>query len=258
MVKGRHFLWHQAMLYIALALLCILPAWSCGKKVKLVYISPGEFMMGSPDSEKDRGSDEGPQHHVRISKGFYMSVTEVTQGQWKAVMGSEPSSFQLNDDNLPVDSISYTDAVEFCCKLSQKEGKGYRLPTEAEWEYACRAGTTTRFYFGDRDSQLSDYAWHAGNSRRKTHTVGQKKPNAFGLYDMHGNVRELCSDWYDEGYYSQSPADDPKGSSTGKKRVLRGGCWYDDAGYCRVATRHYVSLVYSGYDIGFRLVLDIN
>jgi len=221
-------------------------------------------MMGSPDSEKYRHSNEVPQHRVRISKGFYMSVTEVTQAQWQAVMGSNPSCFFKGflglgkNEDLPVECVEWDDAVEFCRKLSQKEGKGYRLPTEAEWEYACRAGTTTRFYFGDGDSQLSDYAWHAGNSRRKTHTVGQKKPNAFGLYDMHGNVSELCSDWYDEGYYSQSPADDPKGPSTGQYFVRRGGCWYDDARYCRVATRNHVSPVHSGYDIGFRVVQDLN
>jgi len=271
MAKGRNLLWQQAMSYLVLALLCILPAWSCGKKavkpqakdsniatnsigMKLIYIPPGEFMMGSPDSEKDRHSDEGPQHRVRISKGFYMSVTEVTQAQCKAVMGSNPSSFQ--GDDLPVEQASWNDAIEFCNKLSQKEGKGYRLPTEAEWEYACRAGSTTRFYFGDGDSQLSHYAWYDVNSGSKTHRVGKKKPNAFGLYDMHGNVLEWCSDWYDAGYYSQSPGDDPKGPSTGQYRVFRGGRWGSSANSCRVAARNFLTPVDCSFSLGFRLVLD--
>jgi formylglycine-generating enzyme required for sulfatase activity len=278
MAKGRNLLWQQAMSYLAMALLCILPAWSCGKKavkpqakdsnivtnsigMKLILIPPGEFMMGSPDSEKYRQSDEGPQHRVRISKGFYMSVTEVTQAQWQAVMGSNPSLFKGflgldKNDDLPVECVSWNDAVEFCRKLSQKEGKSYRLPTEAEWEYACRAGTTTRFYFGDSDSQLSDYAWCDEDSGNKTYPVGQKKPNAFGLYDMHGNVWEWCSDWYDENYYSESPADDPKGPSTGQYLVLRGGSWSNLASSCRVANRDYSGPNLHTNYIGFRLVQD--
>jgi formylglycine-generating enzyme required for sulfatase activity len=271
MAKGRNLLWQQAMSYLVLALLCILPAWSCGKKavkpqakdsnivtnsigMELVCIPPGEFMMGSPANEEGRNSGEGPQHRVKISKGFYMNVTEVTQAQWKTVMGNNPSYFK--GDDLPVEMVSWDDAVEFCRRLSQKEGKGYRLPTEAEWEYACRAGSTTRFCYGDSDTSLVDYAWYTNNSIGKTHPVGQKKPNAFGLYDMHGNVWECCSDWYDAGYYSQSPGDDPKGTSTGQYRVLRGGGWNHVASYCRVAYRYNDTPDNHNYFIGFRLVLD--
>jgi formylglycine-generating enzyme required for sulfatase activity len=221
--------------------------------MKLVYIPPGEFMMGSPDSEKDRFSREGPQHRVRITKGFYMTVTEVTQAQWKAVMGNNPSNFK--DDDLPVAQVSWDYAVEFCSRLSQKEGKGYRLPTEAEWEYACRAGTTTRFYFGDNDSMLSDYAWYYENTGTKTLPVGKKKPNSFGLYDMHGNVSEWCSDWYDEDYYSQSPVDDPKGPSTGQYRVIRGGSWNYLPRLSRSANRIGRLPDHSDYGFGFRVVV---
>jgi formylglycine-generating enzyme required for sulfatase activity len=215
-------------------------------------------MMGSPDSEKDRQSDEGPQHRVRITKGFYMGVTEVTQRQWKAVMGSEPSSFRLNDDNLPVDSISWTDAVRFCWELSDKEGKTYRLPTEAEWEYACRAGTTTRFYFGDNYSMLSDYGWSGENGGWKTHPVGQKKPNAFGLYDMHGNVWEWCSDWHQSDYYTGRPNPDvnPTGPVSSLHRVCRGGSWHFNQRSCRSAIRLRDSPNERCYDGGFRVVLD--
>jgi formylglycine-generating enzyme required for sulfatase activity len=230
--------------------------------MKLVYIPPGELTMGSPDSEKNREIDEGPQHKVRISKGFYMGIYEVTQAQCQAVMGSNPSSFQSDDLRVkPVSGYgpaSWNDAVEFCSRLSQKEGKGYRLPTEAEWEYACRAGSTTRFCYGDRDKSLGDYAWYRNNSGGRIHPVGQKKPNAFGLYDMHGNVQEWCSDWYDAGYYSQSPVDNPKGPSTGLFRVLRGGdyWWLRLPSPCRSASRDRNPPNACGSAIGFRVVLD--
>jgi len=193
-----------------------------GVTMKLVRIPRGKFMMGSPDSEQDRHPDEGPQHEVTISKPFYLGLTEVTQTQYQAVMGANPSQFK--GPTNPVESVSWDDAVLFCRKLSEKTGKTFRLPTEAEWEYACRAGTRTRFSFGDSESILGDYAWWGGNSGGKTHPVAQKKPNAWGLYDMVGNVWEWCADWY--GTYSSGASTDPQGNIPDGHRVVRGGSWW--------------------------------
>ena len=149
-------------------------------------------MMGSPSSEPKREKDE-KQHRVTLTKGFYMGATEVTQSQWKAIMGNNPSYFK--GDNRPVEKVSWDDCQEFIRELNLQEGGNkYRLPTEAEWEYTCRAGTTTRFCFGDSESRLGDYAWYSSNSSSKTHPVSRKKPNVWGLYDMHGNVWEWCED----------------------------------------------------------------
>jgi formylglycine-generating enzyme required for sulfatase activity len=201
--------------------------------MKLVLIPAGEFMMGSEDGD----DDEKPRHRVRITRPFYLGATEVTQGQYQAVTGENPSRFKGSDD-LPVETVRWNEAVAFCNKLSQKEGlkpyyqfgdgeqsggNGYRLPTEAEWEYACRAGSSSRYAFGDDESSLGDYAWFNGNSAAKTHPVGQKKPNAWGLFDMHGNVWEWCWDGYDEKYYSDSPSADPSGSLKASVRVFRSG-----------------------------------
>jgi len=171
--------------------------------MKLVYIPAGVFDMGSADGD----SDEKPVHKVQITKGFYMGQYEVTQAQYESVMGSNPSYFK--GENNPVEEVSWEEAVAFCKKLSSRENKTYRLPTEAEWEYACRAGSTTKYCFGDSESQLGDYAWNDKNSNFSTHPVGQKQQNNWGLYDMHGNVYEWCQDWYGENYYSGSPAIDP-------------------------------------------------
>ena len=190
-----------------------------GVTMKLVRIRPGKFMMGSPDFEQGHEGPECPQHEVTISKAFYMGVTEVTQAQYEAVMGKNPS--HVKGPTNPVESVPWDNAVLFCRKLSEKTGKTLRLPTEAEWEYACRAGTTTRFSFGDSESVLGDYAWHKGNSGGKTHPVAQKKPNAWGLYDMHGNVREYCADWL--GSYPTGTSTDPQGAASGVYRVARGG-----------------------------------
>jgi formylglycine-generating enzyme required for sulfatase activity len=194
-----------------------------GVTMKLVLIHPGKFMMGSPDSEQGRRDDEGPQHEVEITKPFYMGATEVTQAQYEVVMGTNPSHFK--GPTNPVDSVTWDEAAEFCRKLSEKTRKTARLPTAAEWEYACRAGTKTRFSFGDSDSLLGDYAWCQSNSRGKTNPVGQKKPNAWGLYDMHGNVAEWCADWY--GPYSSVASKDPQGAASGGGRVVRGGAGRD-------------------------------
>ncbi|MFA4987129.1 MAG: formylglycine-generating enzyme family protein, partial [Candidatus Brocadiia bacterium] len=204
----------------------------------LVAISPGSFLMGS-----ERGSyDEKPLHRVTLTNAFFMGATEVTQAQYRAVMNVSPSYFK--GDDLPADSVSWSDAVEFCRKLTEAERKKgnlpdglvYRLPTEAEWEHCCRAGSTTEFAFGDDEGRLVDYAWFSRNSGNTTHPVGIKKPNAWGLYDLHGNVWEWCYDWYADKY-QMGDQTDPMGPATGQFRVLRGGSWPFIAGYCRSAIR---------------------
>ncbi len=219
--------------------------------MNLAYIPAGTFEMGSPASEDGRFDNE-TQHKVTISKKFLMGTTPVTQAQWTAVMGNNPSDFK--GDDLPVEQVSYDDAIAFCDKLSQKEGKHYRLPTEAEWEYACRAGTTSSFYTGEGDAALDQAGWYSGNSGNTTHPVGQKKPNAWGLYDMHGNVWQWCSDWY--GDYPQGDATDPQGPDGGTARVLRGGAWYYDPRFCRCAYRDGGAPDYRNGYFGFRIVLD--
>ncbi len=211
-----------------------------GKSVKLemVLIPAGEFMMGSPDSDKDAQSLDKPLHRVRITKPFYLGKYLVTQEQWQTVMGSNPSYFK--GPKNPVEQISWNDCQAFLSKLNAKtgeEGGKFQLPSEAQWEYACRAGSTTRYCFGDDESRLGEYAWFSGNSRVGAHPVGEKKPNAWGLYDIHGNVWEWCADWYDWDYYRKSPADDPTGPTTGSRRVFRGGGWIRSAVYCRSADR---------------------
>ena len=239
--------------------------------MKLVYIPAGEFMMGSSRSAaqlareyetwEERFTDEFPQHQVRISEGFWMGQTEVTQGQYKSVMNAQPWSGEdsvQESANNPAVHVTWDDAAAFCRKLSQQEGKTYRLPTEAEWEYACRAGTTTEFSFGDSDSSLGDHAWFYDNAskvgQKYAHSVGQKKPNPWGLYDMHGNVWECCSDWYDEDYYSNSPSVDPKGPPLGAYRSLRGGSWGGDELNLRCSMRSYLSPDYRLHFVGFRVV----
>jgi len=218
--------------------------------IEFVYIPPGSFMMGSPTNY-----DEEKQHHVILTKGFSMQTTEVTQGQWRAVMGSNPSYFSNCGDNCPVENVSWNDVQEFISKLNRKEGGSrYRLPTEAEWEYAARAGSTTRFCFGYEDSRLAEYAWYDVNSGISTHSVAQKKPNAWGLYDMHGNVWEWCQDWY--GDYPSGSVTDPTGPSWGSLRVFRGGGWDNFAKLCRSALRNRYLPDYRHNSLGFRLALS--
>ncbi|MGI9445090.1 MAG: formylglycine-generating enzyme family protein [Rubripirellula sp.] len=199
---------------------------SIGMKFKL--IPAGTFTMG-----------EGKEaHEVTLTKSFKMGVHEVTQAEYEQVMGVNPSKFK--GANNPVEMVTWEDAVEFCRRLSEltaekAAGNVYRLPTEAEWEYVCRAGTTTKFSFGDDESEFGEYAWHRGNSNYKTHPVGGKKPNAWGLYDMHGNVWEWCQDWY--GDYPSGTVTDPTGAAQGSIRVLRGGSRYITAEFCRSAYR---------------------
>jgi formylglycine-generating enzyme required for sulfatase activity len=179
---------------------------SVGVEMELVW--PGQFIMGSPESDKEAYSDEKPQHHVVISRPYYLGCCPVTQAQWRAVMGENPSYYK--GVNLPVEQVSWYMCQEFCRRLESLEGQAegtYSLPTEAEWEYACRAGTTTRYPFGDDAADLGDYAWHAANSGNKTHPVGGKKSNAWGLYDMLGNVWEWCEDHYSERYSREDQVD---------------------------------------------------
>ena len=226
-----------------------------GIRIKLVPIPAGTFMMGSSPQEPGRADSEGPQYKVTISKAFQMGACEVTQEQYEAVMGKNPSA--CKGPANPVEQVSWEEAMEFCKKVSAKTGQRVRLPTEAEWEYACRAGTRTRFNSGDEETDLADSGWYVENSDKKTHPVGQKKPNAFGLYDMHGNVWEWCADWYEERY-APAQSVDPQGPSTGRYRVLRGGSWHSGPQYCRSAKR-YSHAPEERYDsLGFRVVCTVH
>jgi formylglycine-generating enzyme required for sulfatase activity len=230
---------------------------SIGMKLRL--IPAGEFMMGSPRTDSGRIDNE-TQHRVSITKPFYLGVTEVTQEQYQKVMGTNPSRFQ--EPQNPVETVFWADAVEFCRKLSampaeKTAGHVYRLPTEAEWEYACRAGTTTVYGFGDDASRLGDYGWFDGNTEEsdsKTHPVGEKKPNAWGLYDMHGGVYEWCQDWYGSYPRSGSARTDPTGAASGDTRVVRGGSWNSSARICRSAYRDAFMPDYRVYLLGFRVL----
>jgi len=208
-----------------------------GIKLEMILIPAGEFIMGSPESDKEAIASEKPQHRVRITKPFYLGKFLVTQEQWAAVMGNNPSSFK--GPKNPVETVTWNDCQKFLEKLNAKIGtqRGkFVLPTEAQWEYACRAGSTTGYCFGDNESGLGEYAWYQLNSGDNMHPVGEKKPNAWGLYDMHGNAWEWCQDWHDGGYYAESPTDDPPGPATGSAHVFRGGCIYEQAWNCRSAS----------------------
>ena len=230
----------------------------------MIWIEPGTFIMGSPEDELGRYSNE-TQHQVTLTKGYWLGKYEVTQAQYEAVMGTNPSYWK--GANLPVDIVSWSDAMDFCAKLTASEkaagrlpnGYEYTLPTEAQWEYACRAGTTTALNSGknlsdkDRCPEMNEVGWYDGNFALKTHPVGQMKPNAWGLYDMHGNVFEWCLDWYEENYPT-SAVTDPTGPETGEYRVLRGGSYYDYANYCRSAYRYFYADAGWAH-FGFRVAL---
>jgi len=224
-----------------------------GVKLEMIHVPGGSFIRGSPESEMGRNKNEGPQHEVTVPS-FYIGKYEVTQAQWKAVMGSNPSNFK--GDDLPVESVSWNDAKAFCDKLGRMTGKTYRLPSEAEWEYACRARTVGA-YAGD----LNAMAWYDNNSSGSTHPVGQKQPNAFGLYDMHGNVWEWCEDvWHDSygGQHSNPPTDGSAWTVGGEqdKRVLRGGSWNFNDWLCRSAYRILYAPGDRFIDIGLRVVVS--
>ena len=236
------------------------------------WCPPGEFMMGSSELETDRSkyknlhrykispnyawNDERPVHKVQLTRGFWLLETEVTQAMWLKVMRKNPSFYQMgwffreHDLQRPVESVTWGDCQEFCQKLSQKLDRKVQLPTEAQWEYACRAGTTGPFA-GDIDSM----GWYCENSEGKTHTVGQKKPNAWGLYDMHGNVKEWCSDFWDKDFYEKSPLCDPENTAHSIFHVLRGGCYHDSEMMCRSADRFAMSYDSKPNYVGLRVLL---
>jgi formylglycine-generating enzyme required for sulfatase activity len=262
--------------------------------MKLVLIPPGEFTMGSPkelieDELNANGGDgwyawklpgEGPRHRVRITKAFWLGMYHVTQGEYERVMGTNPSEFSArgkqkdkvagqNTKRFPVENVSWDDAVEFCRKLSEMPdektaGRTYRLPSEAQWEYACRAGSAGRFGFGPSDTviprgrdekALYDYGWFGGNSEGMAHAVGGKRANVWGLYDMHGNVWQWCQDWYDKDYYATSPVDDPGGPPGGTQHVIRGGAWLSPVWFSRPAYRDIIGPGGHGGILGLRVSL---
>ncbi len=238
--------------------------------MEFVKIPAGEFMMGSPPGEENRSDDEGPVHKVRITKSFQMGVFEVTNGQYKTFIEEtgylsaadadyHPKHFNdiewsgFRSDDQPVVYVSWKNAMAFCRWLSKKEGRTYRLPAEAEWEYACRAGTATPYFWGDWFSK--NYGWCSLNAGGKTRRAGSLKPNKWGLYDMSGNVWEWCADWYGVDYYGKSPAEDPQGPETGSFRVVRGGSWNSSPVDCRSANRHGDLPTGTNDHYGFRVVL---
>jgi formylglycine-generating enzyme required for sulfatase activity len=222
----------------------------------LIWVPPGSFMMGSPNDEPERNKAEGPQTHVTITKGFWLGKTEVTQAQYEAVMGTNPSTFKTASADAPVERASWIDAMAFCRKLNEREraagrlpkGYAYTLPTEAQWEYSHRAGTTTA-YPGEPDAT----SWYDRNSGGTTHPVGTKRPNAWGFHDMAGNVVEWCYDWY--GDYRGGTVTDPTGPERGYYRMARGGSWRTDARVGRSAARSGGSEGRLDYTIGFRIAL---
>jgi formylglycine-generating enzyme required for sulfatase activity len=250
--------------------------------MKLTLIPPGEFEMGSPkelideelrlnggdDWYKSRLPGEAPGHRVRITKPCWLGVTDVTQEEYQRVIASNPSEFP-GDPKRPVEQVSWDDTVEFCRKLSELPAekaakRRYALPTEAQWEYACRAGSTGRWCFSAQpnplpaaaeEKLLGDYAWFGTNAGSQTHPVGQKRANAWGLYDMYGNVWQWCQDWYDKDYYGKSAANDPTGPAEGSRRIHRGGSWMDDAANCRSAVRCSFTPGDRGANVGFRVAL---
>jgi uncharacterized protein (TIGR02996 family) len=262
--------------------------------MRLALIPPGRFLMGSPRGEDERDDDEGPVHEVEITRGCYLGIFPVTQGQYKRVVGTNPSSYPRQPPaelhgagrypcttrppevkwrdlaRFPVETVSWNDAVEFCRRLSERPaekeaGRVYRLPTEAQWEYACRAGTTTAFAFGPSLSSTQanfegNYPYGGadkGPYLGRSCAVGSYRPNAWGLYDMHGNIWEWCADWYSRNYYKRSPRKDPKGPPTGTARVLRGGDWDSYPLLCRAAVRGH-NVVDGRYPYnGFRVLLLI-
>lgn len=249
--------------------------------MRLVLIPAGEFQMGASESEVGSRVDERPVHRVRITRPFLLDSHEVTQEEYQKVMGINPSNFCSTGDGarkvkgidtrqFPVEQVSWTDAVAFCEKLSalpeeQKAGRVYRLPTESEWQYACRAGTTTPFHYGTAlgaaDANINGNFPYGGAPRSKmlgrTAKVGSYKPNAFGLYDMHGNVSEMTGDWYARFYFAESPMDDPPGAEKGGDRVVLGGGWGTDAARCRSAFRRSNAPSGKASYFGFRVAADV-
>ena len=223
-----------------------------GISIEMVKVEAGTFMMGATSEMKDPYDDEKPVHQVTLTNDYYMGKYEVPQALWEAVMGSNPSEYK--GDNLPVEMVSWNDCQEFISKLNSLTGRKFRLPTEAEWEYAARGGKKSRGYQYSGNSNISNVAWYDGNSGSKPHPVGTKQANELGIYDMSGNVYEWCSDWY--GSYSSSSQTNPTGADSGSGRVVRGGSWYDFAWGCRLSYRGSITPFYRGNDLGLRLALS--
>ena len=231
-----------------------------GNEIEFIYIPPGSFKMGSNENEIDRHGDEGPVRNVHLTRGFYMGKYEVTQGQWMSVMGNNPSVFKNYPDSekYPVDMISWNKSQEFINRINELDLGTFRLPTEAEWEYACRAGTNTRYYWGtdSTDWKVYDYAWAFSRAEGKSHEVGTKKANRWGLHDMSGNVWEWCQDW--RGAYQENDTIDPGGAASGTKKIYRGGSWFNRPSTLRSANRNGHEPDVTGTNSGMRLVLEIN
>ena len=221
-----------------------------GIKYNMVWVDGGTFRMGATSEQGSEISDEKPVHSVTLS-GYYIGKTEVTQALWKAVMGSNPSRFK--GDNMPVECVSWDDCQEFIRKLNSLTSQNFRLPTEAEWEFACRGGNNSRGYKYSGSNYIDNVAWYDGISGDKTHPVATKLPNELGIYDMSGNVWEWCSDWY--GKYSSGAQANPKGPYDGSYRVVRGGSWDDNAKGCRSSNRTCNSPGYHADYLGLRLSL---
>jgi formylglycine-generating enzyme required for sulfatase activity len=257
-----------------------LPTLTNSIGMKFVKIPAGKFLMGSPESEVGSRIDERPVHEVEISRPFWLGVYEVTQAEYERVTGSNPSYFSatgagakkvagISTERFPVEQVSWVEADEYCKKLSalpeeMKAGRAYRLPTEAQWQYACRAGTTTPFHYGpalgSQDANINGNFPYGGAPRGpflgRTTKVGSYRPNAFGVYDMHGNVAEMVADWYGRFYYKTSPSVDPPGPEQGADRVVLGGSWGTDAGRCRSGFRRSNATSGKAYFFGFRVVCE--
>jgi formylglycine-generating enzyme required for sulfatase activity len=223
--------------------------------IEFVWIPPGTFQMGSPVDEPGRNADEGPVHTVTFEKGFWISRSEISQREYELVMKDNPSPEKREE--MPVTNVSWLDAMAFCEKLSEESGADYCLPTEAQWEYAARAGTSSMYHFGDDPVLLEVYDWYAVNTPDKAvQFPAQKAPNRWGLYDVHGNVSEWCYDTYAENYYEQSCATAPKGPAEGAGRVVRGGSAKANAEECRVSARSHAAPEAKSPTMGFRVVRE--
>jgi uncharacterized protein (TIGR02996 family) len=224
-----------------------------------VLIPPGTFWMGAQDEEPWMDPDEEPRHRVRLTRGFFLGKHQVTQRQWQAVLGVNPSHHP--GDDLPVESVSHDDCLAFCGRLTQLLGRRARLPSEAEWEYACRAGTRTSYCSGEGKEALRLVGWcsYTGDwdGSGGMQPVGLLRPNSWGLFDMHGNVWEWCSDWYGPDYYRVSPADDPPGPADGETRVVRGGSWRGGVWFCRSAERRSIEPGVREINVGLRVAVDL-
>ena len=223
-----------------------------GITMEFVMVAPGTFMMGSTYESVGAG-DETPCHKVTLSRSFLLGKCEVTQEQWSQIMGSNPSRFK--GKKLPVETVSWNDCQHFLAKLSELSGRTFSLPTEAQWEYACRAGTATAWNSGE-EATVPGSAWHDENSGGRTHPVGGKTPNAWGFHDLHGNIGEWCADWY-ASHYPPDDAIDPKGPPSGDSKVVRGGAWGDNPSMLRSPSRNANGPDGANHGIGFRCVLEI-